>query len=106
MMAACFPAARSAVTMSRMKSLGAGGAAFSGLGVLIISQCTRRVPIDDETEKRKPIVPAGVPPAVEPGILPGGHARSDRQRARAPTPGRGGKMPPPTAGETPAATHK
>jgi UDP-N-acetylglucosamine--N-acetylmuramyl-(pentapeptide) pyrophosphoryl-undecaprenol N-acetylglucosamine transferase len=56
------------------------------------------------TPVRAGFVAAGVSPAVEPGILPGGPgleiAQSSKQSALNP----GGRMPPSTAGETPAAT--
>jgi DNA mismatch repair protein MutL len=51
-------------------------------------------------------VAAGVPPAVEPGFQPGGQnappVESRAESLRSPSPG--GKMPPSTAGGTPAAT--
>jgi len=49
-------------------------------------------------------VAAGVPPAVEPGILLGGKGlKCPMTRAFGAEPG--GKMPPSSAGGTPAATH-
>lgn len=51
-------------------------------------------------------VAAGVPPAVEPAFQPGGRSapivESRTESLRSPSPG--GRMPPSTAGETPAAT--
>jgi DNA mismatch repair protein MutL len=51
-------------------------------------------------------VAAGIPPAVEPGFQPGGQnappVESRAESLRSPSPG--GKMPPSTAGGTPAAT--
>ena len=50
-------------------------------------------------------VAAGVPPAVEPGFQPGGKGDSKKVSTEVPSdPGPGGKMPPATAGGTPAAT--
>jgi len=55
-------------------------------------------------------VAAGVSPAVEPGFQPGGMGNGDKSRSMSPNALRpasyfpGGKMPPSTAGETPAAT--
>jgi len=53
--------------------------------------------------QRSSVVAAGVTPAVEPGILPGGGLKTSYGASfSAAVPG--GKMPPSTAGETPAAT--
>ena len=49
-------------------------------------------------------VAAGVSPAVEPGILPGGHSVDRSNRAAKSSASPGGKMPPSTAGGPPAAT--
>src|SRR5438034_10423700 len=52
----------------------------------------------------EPEVSAGVPPAVEPGVSPGGKDSNVKRFSRIATPGPGGQMPPSTAGWTPAAT--
>ncbi len=49
-------------------------------------------------------VAAGVSPAVEPGILPGGKSVDGSNRAATSSARSGGKVPPSTAGGTPAAT--
>ncbi len=49
-------------------------------------------------------VAAGVPPAVEPGILPGGETVDVSKMARSPGTGPGGRMPPSTSGRRPDAT--
>jgi hypothetical protein len=49
-------------------------------------------------------VAAGVPPAVEPGVPPGGTSASTTASLVNSNANPGGKMPPSTAGETPAAT--
>jgi len=49
-------------------------------------------------------VAAGVSPAVEPGVPPGGTGVDNSKRAENSVAGPGGKMPPSTTGETPAAT--
>jgi len=49
-------------------------------------------------------VAAAVPPAVAPGILPGGKTVTDTTRSKISAATPGGKMPPSTAGGTPAAT--
>jgi nitrite reductase/ring-hydroxylating ferredoxin subunit len=63
------------------------------------------------TRAEPAFVAAGVPPAVEPGVPPGGNSpvlTENTARSRAPLPiscsSPAGKMPPSTAGETPAAT--
>ncbi|HXI73258.1 MAG TPA: UDP-N-acetylglucosamine--N-acetylmuramyl-(pentapeptide) pyrophosphoryl-undecaprenol N-acetylglucosamine transferase [Verrucomicrobiae bacterium] len=56
------------------------------------------------TPVRPGFVAAGVSPAVEPGILPGGKNLNDSVVAENLDAGPGGRMPPSTAGETPAAT--
>src|SRR5450432_617351 len=56
------------------------------------------------TPVRAGFVAAGVSPAVEPGILPGGMNADDSVVAENFDAGPGGRMPPSTAGETPAAT--
>ena len=50
------------------------------------------------------VVAAGILPAVEPGVSPGGTGAVNPMRVETSTLGPGGKMPPSTAGETPAAT--
>src|SRR5262245_41987812 len=50
------------------------------------------------------VVAAGILPAVEPGVPPGGKSRDDASVGRDENPVPGGKMPPSMAGETPAAT--
>ncbi|MEO7297193.1 MAG: hypothetical protein ABI042_01305 [Verrucomicrobiota bacterium] len=49
-------------------------------------------------------VATGVPPAVEPGILPGGKKVDNFKRKKISSDDPGGKMPPSTSGETPDAT--
>ena len=49
-------------------------------------------------------VAAGVPPAVEPGVSPGGRRVNESKRSDTLNEVPGGKMPPSTAGGTPAAT--
>ena len=49
-------------------------------------------------------VAAGVPPAVEPGILPGGKGAISSERGKNSDTVPGGKMPPSTSGGTPDAT--
>ena len=49
-------------------------------------------------------VAAGILPAVEPGILPGGRSVGSPRRVEISSDGPGGKMPPSTAGWQPAAT--
>jgi allantoinase len=49
-------------------------------------------------------VAAGILPAVEPGVAPGGNDVANFKRAENTHAGPGGKMPPSTASETPAAT--
>jgi ACS family hexuronate transporter-like MFS transporter len=56
------------------------------------------------TEAERRIVAAGVSQAVEPGILPGVMGTASSKRAESSGVDPGGKMPPSTAGETPAAT--
>ena len=53
---------------------------------------------------RLPPVAAGVPPAVEPGVPPGGKGHDMSDCVESSDTGPGGKMPPSTAGETPATT--
>jgi adenine-specific DNA-methyltransferase len=57
-----------------------------------------------ETGEPLPAVAAGVPPAVEPGILPGGKATVGSERVESSGTVPGGKMPPSTAGQRPATT--
>ncbi len=56
------------------------------------------------TPVRAGFVAAGVSPAVEPGILPGGPGLEIEQSSKQSSLNPGGRMPPSTAGETPAAT--
>jgi hypothetical protein len=49
-------------------------------------------------------VAAGILPAVEPGVPPGGTSVENSKRVESSNAYPGGKMPPSTAGETPAAT--
>ena len=56
------------------------------------------------TPVRAGFVAAGVSPAVEPGILSGGPGLEIAQSSKQPALNPGGRMPPSTAGETPAAT--
>jgi serine/threonine protein kinase len=49
-------------------------------------------------------VAAGVSPAVEPGVTPGGQGVASPSALEHPQPNPGGRMPPSTAGGTPAAT--
>ena len=66
--------------------------------------------LDTIAEWERDHVAAGVPPAVEPGVPPGGKTVDGTKRiensevAPSPNPGPGGKMPPSTAGKMPAAT--
>ncbi len=50
------------------------------------------------------IVAPGVPPAGEPGVPPSGRTADNSKRAEDSSPGPGGRIPPSTAGGTPAAT--
>src|SRR5688572_3851021 len=56
------------------------------------------------TEAERAFVAAGVSPGVEPGILPGGMGKDNSKHSGSSGADPGGKMPPSTAGETPAAT--
>jgi dihydrofolate synthase / folylpolyglutamate synthase len=51
-------------------------------------------------------VAAGVPPAVEPGILPGGASAGISKRTGGSSASPGGRMPPSTSGGTPDATNR
>ncbi len=53
--------------------------------------------------ERRPVV-AGILPAVEPGVSPGGRSPDSSRPFKSLRAGPGGKMPPSTAGGTPAAT--
>jgi len=59
-----------------------------------------------DADRRRWLLPvaSGILPDVKPGFQPGGQRTRGSRAAAASTPGPGGKMPPSTAGETPAAT--